>query len=209
MKLWETAQSIFILNNMHTILTILLSEYVFYSILALFALVSSANFYTNDKASGFSVLLALIILTLLGINYYTVFTLTQVLIAIPVYLILGVVWSILKWKTFIKKKITAYNEAIVELSKDEATHLEQSNSGRTSFDKTYYDRQRDTCLTALKRETNASYQKERIKSWIGFWPISLLVCCTYDVVDNIYAWCSGIYNNIMKSAFASANIPES
>lgn len=184
---------------MHTILAILLSDYVFYITLALSVITSSSGFYSDDKVSGIAVFLFIVFLGLCGINYYTVITLPQLFVAVPLYLFAGLLWSIVKWKMYIKKKIIAYNEKCAVSSAAEAK-VEVDREG-------YYTRQREQYLTDLQRDTSIANSKSHIKSWIGFWPVSLAISCTYDIIDNIYTYCSGIYRKAVENAFASAKIP--
>ena len=184
---------------MHTILAILLSDYIFYITLALFVVTSSSGLYTSDKVSGLAVFSFIVFLGLCGINYYTVITLPQLFIAVPLYLFVGLLWSIVKWKMYIKKKIIAYNEKCADSLATQAT----DQPGREGS----YIRQREQYLADLQRDTHTTNSKSHIKSWIGFWPVSLTISCTYDIIDNIYTYCSGIYRKAVENAFASAKIP--
>lgn len=100
---------------------------------------------------------------------------------------------------YVKKKISVYDEKCIAAKDREAKG--------SNYKPEYYERDKAGYLAELHRDTNIAINKGHIKSWIGFWPVSLIVTCTYDIIDNIYTYCSGIYRKAVESAFASAKIP--
>ena len=130
---------------MHTIISLLLSDYFFYGLLTLFLIVNSTSFYSSDKISGFDVFLFIAVLSLLAVNYYTVITLPQLFVAILLYLFFGLLWSIVKWKMYVKKKISVYDEKCIAAKDREAKG--------SNYKPEYYERDKAGYLAELHRDT--------------------------------------------------------
>lgn len=182
---------------------LLLSEYTFYVLLALAFLSASSNFYSRDYVSGGSVFLFIVAIGLFAYNHYAHISPFLLAIVLPSYLIVGLVWSIIKWRLHVKEEIIDYQQRVNDVEttvnrkwcKDDEDYAKKIEEAKSQY------------LEILKTQSNTSRQKHRIKSWIAVWPVSMIITCSYNAIDHIYNECIGMFNRITTSLLKSASIP--
>lgn len=137
------------------------------------------------------------------------------------YLVIGAIWSVLKWYTLVKDKFKLYNEVRAKFFKDNKISasvlppIHADNFSRALANegvlKTWYRGAGDE-LTIDKIAPKPSENKSRILYWIGWWPLSVVGTIVGDyllrVVNHIYDLFVTVYERISHSVFGSINLEE-
>jgi hypothetical protein len=131
------------------------------------------------------------------------------------YLLLGVVWSFLKWNEFVKKKISVFKTTKAKLIVDRPDF-----SGTNSKDLTELcDRLRSNGISIwghnvismseiiLKITPIGSENKAAIVAWISYWPLSLLATLLNNpfrrLFEYVYSLVANAYDKISEKHFKS------
>lgn len=112
------------------------------------------------------------------------------LLRVVLYILIGLLWSFIKWYSYVKSRVATYLDQKKEWDED-ATREEYRKPKLTSF------------------TPDASNNLDRLFGWAAFWPWSLLWAILSDAVKIFYEWLivklSGVYNWITKLAFKNVN----
>ena len=114
------------------------------------------------------------------------------------YFLIGAIWCIIRWKFFVKKKLSEYNELKINWLKEQGsatTEVPEELKGKW-YDVLYknsaysyetnvrlpnsYTYERAICIRPM-----ASRNKARIGNWIGYWPWSLVWWILADAITSI------------------------
>lgn len=122
------------------------------------------------------------------VNVASIFTF--LLYAVPLYLIIGGLWSVTKWYTYVRKAKRLYdeygpNDTVVSPYLNRG-YAFKKNSNEVSIDSI---------------RPHASHNKSRIVGWISLWPFSITQTLLRDVFTMIYDFFSGTYDRISRRAF--------
>ncbi len=120
------------------------------------------------------------------------------------YIIIGIVWSFIKWTTYVKKtlgRIKKVKDTFI------AEHKEINNSNRADFNKaienlrlkdssgytiSVYDK--TTLDDIIKKVTPVANEKKIIiTAWISYWPMSLVGTLLNNPFRNFFEW---LYDNL-------------
>jgi hypothetical protein len=117
---------------------------------------------------------------------------------IGVYYACGVVWGILKWTSFVHKKVGAYNEYKAKfLADNKATALTPELAAKLAdrLDNPRYDSKDVTAIAPT-----ASEHKSDILRWMTYWPFSIVGTLLSDIVlklwNHIYTFLATTYDRI-------------
>jgi len=128
------------------------------------------------------------------------------------YILVGVLWSILKWKRYISHSVNKFKKIKKEFlsnHKDIGSNWEKwishlnksypSGYGSSGFYET------STPEDIIKKVTvDASEKKGAIVSWISFWPMSLAATFLNDPFKKFFSWIfdliSGVYDRMAKNS---------
>ena len=103
-------------------------------------------------------------------------------IGLPLYAVIGGLWSIIKWILFLKREVKKYKEA-----KD---NFEPTNSLVSKEEA--WERAQHYNSSIMSFPIKARHHKERIVSWIAYWPVSII----WDIISK--PWTS-IYNLLIST----------
>ena len=188
---------------MNLFLTFLLSDLFFLALLGLALLSSTVNLCKDDYISGWTAFFLLVSGVIFAVKQHAALSVTFFAWVIPIYLIVGLVWSIIKWGLFTRELVTSYKENFDYAS----TYIERRYCKDDDDYNARVERHREGLLSSLKNNVKPYTQKHRIKSWIALWPVSVGVTCTYKSIDHIYNYCVNIYQKTTTRIMSAANIP--
>lgn len=135
---------------------------------------------------------------------------------LPLYLIIGFVWSLYKWYLFVSwhnyqynillQKFlnrTGYDKNNLNEQQKQEWRISLSNSGYVYLDKmNYYMIDLLGGNIVVKYKPDALEYKDFIISWLLFWPMSIFNTYIMDlfnnIIDFIYNWIHYIYNNLVN-----------
>jgi hypothetical protein len=170
--------------------------FVFYGIIFVLFLVGTIFAEVDDNSSTFPFVPAIcsaIFYFFLGrTDFYQYFDYSALQFAIlgVVYLIVGSVWSFIKWYMYSKNKLPAYKRELeYELKKYEVSSFRDLNDE----DKKKVEKELSGLIPKV---TN---NKSRVISWIVYWPLSIV---RYIFTEFLYDMFSGIFN-LIKDYFQS------
>jgi hypothetical protein len=117
-------------------------------------------------------------------------------IGIAIYLVLGAIWSIVKWWFYLHDEL----ERVQENSKYDIAILEKLNNAPSGLE------ERNRILSSVKsRVPKASENKTTITNWMIFWPFSMLYSLYADILcklfNRIYQALQRVYDKITASVF--------
>lgn len=124
----------------------------------------------------------------------------------------GIVWSFMKWKSYIGKKIdlfTEYKQKFIDKNGDINSNWKLWTDflygNKTSLGASSYFDVKDTPETiAQKIIPQANTKKSLIVSWISYWPMSLSATILNNPFRRFFEWIyslvSGIYDKMGSSA---------
>lgn len=123
------------------------------------------------------------------------------------YIVGGLVWSLLKWKSYIGRKVDQYEDIKIEFTKQTGEIKDNWKKWlsklESNFDISLYDYYTPEQI-ALKIVPQAKERKSLIISWISYWPMSLGATMLNNPVRRFFEWVyslvSGIYDKIGASA---------
>jgi hypothetical protein len=130
------------------------------------------------------------------------------------YVVIGVVWSFLKWNYYVKnvfgrlKKIKddfiRDNKEITEKNRFSFNNQIQHSGIRKGSGGPLYVRDNDTLNEIIEKITPiASEKKSIITSWISYWPVSLMATLLNNPFRKFFEWVydniSGYYDKITNS----------
>jgi hypothetical protein len=132
---------------------------------------------------------------------------TQVICFSLAYILAGLVWSLLKWKNYVGKKVDNYEELKTEFTKKmgpvKENWKEWVNALQSNLPGFFYESDSPDTI-ALKVIPQAKEKKSLIVSWISYWPMSFGATLLNNPVrrffEFIYSLVSGIYDKIAASA---------
>lgn len=132
------------------------------------------------------------------------------------YVVIGIVWSFIKWRTYVKKIFNKFKSIRLDFI---AQHTVIDNSNRKHFNQlvedakfvdttspygyTYSPSSDETIEKIVVKITpRASKKKAIITSWISYWPVSLAATLLNNPFRQFFEWIydniSGIYDKITK-----------
>lgn len=132
---------------------------------------------------------------------------TQVICFSLAYIVVGLGYSLLKWKNYIGRKVDKYEEIKMTFLKEKGPIVdnwkEWTNKLRNLL--SVYISEGDTAeVIALKVIPQAKEKKSLIVSWISYWPMSFGATLLNNPVRRFFEWIyslvSGIYDKIGASA---------
>ena len=126
-----------------------------------------------------------IISIILGIAYWKYLSLISwqtFAVGISVYVIIGMIWSVYRWYKWVQETVLEYNN---------------NNNGEK------LDRNEKAFL---KNDINVVYHKNKIISWIMYWPWSMIWNLTGDFFNMIYNSMVGIYDKISEKALNKIDV---
>lgn len=116
------------------------------------------------------------------------------------YVIIGVIWSFIKWNEKVKKIFTKFksikNNFIIEHGDIDVDNMKYLNSELDNkFTKTRFYSS-DTFETISKKITPIGFEnKSLIISWISYWPLSFLGTLLNNPFKRFFSW---IYNSVSR-----------
>lgn len=140
------------------------------------------------------------------LNYLTTNP-TNIVIFFVSYVIIGVIWSFIKWNDYVKsifRKAQEIKDDFVHTYgeiNDETKKQFISKINSSSLRDGYYGHElnlpKDTSFEKIAKEIApiASRKKATITSWVSYWPISLLGTMLNNPFKKFFEW---IYNSISK-----------
>jgi hypothetical protein len=133
------------------------------------------------------------------------------------YLVVGVVWSFLKWNEFVKRKINIYKKVRAELIVKRPDFDENSNKSvemlcqklrENGISVWGYD-VKTMAELKLKIMPIGSENKASIIAWISYWPLSLLATLLNNpfrrLFEYVYSLVANAYDKISQKHFKSLN----
>lgn len=124
---------------------------------------------------------------LLDLWIYTSHHILQVILYIAIYTALGVIWSFYKWYLLLLKAKIKYDKKVLD--------LDETVSEDKGYMKTF-------------KEVNtpkASKNKDRIISWMIYWPLSIIGYILSDPISKFFNWIyskvSGGYDRMTARVF--------
>jgi len=133
------------------------------------------------------------------------------------YVVLGVIWSFLKWNSYIKKIFRYVKKAkedtekkfkvgvlLIEKNEENNEHWEFFKKLLSNKDvSTYNVHSLKSALQEAKPKT--ADMKSTIISWIGYWPISLIGTLLNDPIRRLFNWVyslvSSLYDKMSAKTF--------
>lgn len=130
------------------------------------------------------------------------------------YILIGIVWSFLKWNSYVKNVFNKLKSIKTEFIRE---HKEINDENRAKFNSrvNYSDLRRgnggvlnvnsnDTLEEIIEKISPiASEKKSVITSWISYWPVSLMATLLNNPFRKFFEWVydnlSGYYDKITKS----------
>ncbi len=136
---------------------------------------------------------------------------TTTILFVLSYLIMGVVWSLLKWNEFVKKKVGVFIRTKAQLIIDRPDFNETNDSDMREL----CDSLRYNGIKIWKADVNSmaelkiksmplgSEHKSSIVAWISYWPLSLLATLLNNpfrrLFEYVYSLVSKAYDKITAS----------
>jgi hypothetical protein len=133
------------------------------------------------------------------------------------YLVVGVVWSFLKWNEFVKRKINIYKKVRAELIVKRPDFDENSNKSvemlcqklRENGISVWGHDVKTMAELKLKMMPIGSENKAGIIAWISYWPLSLLATLLNNpfrrLFEYVYSLVANAYDKISQKHFKSLN----
>ena len=114
----------------------------------------------------------------------------EVFLGIASYFVVGTLWSILKWWSFVKGERRKYDEAVLKREQELGRPMAQwTEEELTDLFKYRYGTE------SIEIRPKVDSHKEDIFLWIGFWPFS----ATWTIIDDpVRRICKAIYDLIRK-----------
>lgn len=132
---------------------------------------------------------------------------TQVICFSLAYILAGLVWSLLKWKNYVGRKVDKYEELKSDFIKEKGSTKDNWKdwAWKLRDNLSVYINDTDTAEEiSLKVIPQAKDKKSLIVSWISYWPMSFGATLLNNPVrrffEFIYSLVSGIYDKIAASA---------
>jgi len=120
------------------------------------------------------------------------------------YIVIGVVWSFLKWSSYVKSVFDKFKKLKIKFEKQNGT-IDDKNRGdfnrilNSNFS-TYFANKDDFDENIKTITPVASDKKSVITSWISYWPISFVATLLNDPFRKFFQWIydclSGFYDKI-------------
>jgi hypothetical protein len=133
------------------------------------------------------------------------------------YLLVGVVWSLLKWNEFVKRKINIYKKVRAELivkrpdfdeNSDKSVEMLCQKLRENGISVWGYD-VKTMAELKLKIMPIGSENKASIIAWISYWPLSLLATLLNNpfrrLFEYVYSLVANAYDKISQKHFKSLN----
>jgi hypothetical protein len=133
------------------------------------------------------------------------------------YLVVGVVWSFLKWNEFVKRKINIYKKVRAELivkrpdfdeNSDKSVEMLCQKLRENRISVWGYD-VKTMAELKLKIMPIGSENKASIIAWISYWPLSLLATLLNNpfrrLFEYVYSLVANAYDKISQKHFKSLN----
>lgn len=133
------------------------------------------------------------------------------------YLVVGVVWSFLKWNEFVKRKVSIYKKVRAELIVKRPDFDENSNKSvemlcqklRENGISVWSHDVKTMAELKLKIMPIGSENKASIIAWISYWPLSLLATLLNNpfrrLFEYVYSLVATAYDKISQKHFKSLN----
>lgn len=176
----------------------LMSGWLFWLVVFLFIIAETAATEAESLGVAFTLfVVGLLVLTLFSDANIGDVVLRHPILAlcmIPAYFVLGIGWSFLKWRGVIVNSAEKFEGEKASLLKK---YGERSDKGE-SFEQWLR-------LYRYAYPPSAAENKERITTWIAFWPFSLLwSCLTYPrrVAVYLYKQLVATFQRMSEAAFA-------
>lgn len=114
----------------------------------------------------------------------------ETLLGVGVYLVIGIVWSFIKWFSFLHKHLDKFTEAKeaflkqYDLPSDTKLTVStiESKDKSTSWSGYHFDR-------SLLKKPLANDNKSKIIAWMSLWPFSLVGTVINDPVRRFFTFC--------------------
>lgn len=191
------------------------------SFIGLFFLVMA--FSENDRYLLATISLGLFVWGVIAFNVITL-SLTSIAIILIVYALCGVVWSFIKWFSYLRKRAEMYAAYKVRWSKTVgiAGITESTNMRETLNDEEYYIFREYLSQSYFIDYTNSRIiptwkdKVDKLTGWMLFWPTSLFWTFLNDPLVRFFRWTvkrfgnwyDGIANKIFAGVGVSANEDE-
>lgn len=133
------------------------------------------------------------------------------------YLVVGVVWSFLKWNEFVKRKVSIYKKVKAELivkrpdfdeNSDKSVEMLCQKLRENRISVWGYD-VKTMAELKLKIMPIGSENKASIIAWISYWPLSLLATLLNNpfrrLFEYVYSLVANAYDKISQKHFKSLN----
>lgn len=133
------------------------------------------------------------------------------------YLVVGVVWSFLKWNEFVKRKVSIYKKVRAELivkrpdfdeNSDKSVEMLCQKLRENRISVWGYD-VKTMAELKLKIMPIGSENKASIIAWISYWPLSLLATLLNNpfrrLFEYVYSLVANAYDKISQKHFKSLN----
>jgi len=192
-----------------------LGSLTFMLVLGVVAIISMIVALEKEKEGWATFILSVALGIVLWQNWFTIvdyvtYNLTQTILFSVAYIVVGIVWSFIKWNErvkavfrkfkFIKDKFVKDNVAITENNFRDFVHkleynFKDSDGTRTAFGST------KTMEDISKKITPVGLEyKSLIISWISYWPLSVIGTLLNNPFRRLFEWIydslSGFYDNI-------------
>lgn len=136
-----------------------------------------------------------------------------------VYIVVGMLWSLIKWKLLCRKVRDKYYAVLAEFLKENSQKSEVLTSIPEHLSEEWLNTLQNTCWSPWEEWTprkqidsirdiipKPNDHKSYLLFWLGYWPLSVLWFFLDDVIDKlfhyIYKFLSRIYQPIANSTFA-------
>lgn len=161
------------------------ASWVLYAIAAIIFCVSGVALHKQHNTTlGF---ITVVVLALLAFNVWKLhLDLGMIAVDLAIYVIAGVIWSVIKWWLHIKAWLIKANQLQAKKESLMAEHWSGDNIRRSEV--------REACTV--------SRNKANITNWIVYWPISLFITFTHEIFEHIYNSMFGIYSRIAAPVHA-------
>jgi len=129
-----------------------------------------------------------------------------VYIGLPTYFAAGAIWGVVKWILYVKRKSIRYKE-------DRLSFLLQCKVEGATIDTRVPDRLRNTWQSSNwgareHAKPMVRYNKGKVLTWMGFWPVSVL----WSIIDEpwryIYDAIHDLLQRVSDRIYASAGFDE-
>lgn len=128
------------------------------------------------------------------------------------YIGAGLIWSLIKWKLYINKRVDRYDEVKSKFLKT-GKEIKSNWNDWTSFlnDHIPYYLRNSTFMSTYSPEQIgeslipvAKEKKSLIVSWIGYWPMSLAATFLNNPFRRFFEWIYGLFSGVYDKMGSSA-----